>query len=75
MQAAGVQVGIIVSSLTTITSAVMIAFYFGWKLAFVVISFFPFVIASHVIQIKMVMKGAQRDKNSMEQAGSVRYLF
>lgn len=49
----------------------VIAFYFGWKLAFVVVAFLPLIVLSGVVQAQLMTGSARRDKDSMEEASVV----
>uniref|UniRef100_H2YAP6 Uncharacterized protein n=1 Tax=Ciona savignyi TaxID=51511 RepID=H2YAP6_CIOSA len=70
-QATGGQIGIIVSAIASIGSALIIAFYFGWKLAFVVVAFLPLIVMSGLIQARLMTGSARRDKDSLEEASKV----
>uniref|UniRef100_H2YAQ3 Uncharacterized protein n=1 Tax=Ciona savignyi TaxID=51511 RepID=H2YAQ3_CIOSA len=69
--ATGGQIGIIVSAIASIGSALIIAFYFGWKLAFVVVAFLPLIVMSGLIQARLMTGSARRDKDSLEEASKV----
>ncbi|XP_060945264.1 bile salt export pump [Limanda limanda] len=69
--AAGSQIGIVVSSLTSIGASLIIAFYFSWKLALVITCFLPFIALSGAFQTKLLTGFANRDIKSMEAAGQV----
>ncbi|XP_028289549.1 bile salt export pump-like [Parambassis ranga] len=67
----GTQLGIIASSLTTIGSSIVIAFYFSWKLALLILCFLPFIGLSTAFQNKMLKGFANEDKTAMEEAAQV----
>ncbi|XP_061089920.1 bile salt export pump [Conger conger] len=69
--ATGSQIGMIVSSLTSIGAALIIAFYFSWKLTLVVTCFLPLIGLSGGYQAKMLTGFAKEDKKAMEAAGQV----
>ncbi|CAK8671951.1 unnamed protein product [Clavelina lepadiformis] len=69
--ATGAQIGIIVSAIASIGSALIIAFTFGWKLAFVVVAFLPLIVFSGLIQARLMTGSAKRDKDSLEEASTV----
>lgn len=69
--ATGSQIGLIVSAISSVGSAMIIAFYFGWKLAFVVVAFLPLIVMSGLIQARLMTGSARRDKNSLEEASRV----
>lgn len=70
-QATGTQIGMIVNSLTSIGASFIIAFYFSWKLTFVILCFLPLIGLCGVFQAKMLTGFANDDKKAMEAAGRV----
>ena len=78
LQATGSQIGVIVNGLSAIITALAIAFSYGWKLAFVVAGFMPFIVLSGLMQARLMSGSARRDKDSLEDASRVciiRYQF
>lgn len=71
-QATGSQIGMIVNSLTNIGVAVIMSFYFSWKLTLLILCFLPFIALSGGFQAKMLTGFAKQDKQAMEAAGRVR---
>lgn len=69
--AAGSQVGVMVNSFSNIVVAIIIAFYFSWKLSLVVSCFFPFLALSVALQTKMLTGFASQDKQALEKAGQI----
>ncbi|XP_048842261.1 bile salt export pump-like isoform X2 [Brienomyrus brachyistius] len=69
--ATGSQIGMIVNSLTNIGVAIIISFYFSWKLTLVILCFLPFLALSGGFQAKMLTTFAKQDKQAMEAAGQV----
>ncbi|KAL2076892.1 hypothetical protein ACEWY4_027508 [Coilia grayii] len=69
--ATGSQIGMIVNSLTNIGVAVIISFYFSWKLTLVILCFLPFLALSGGFQAKMLTGFAKQDKQAMEAAGQI----
>ncbi|XP_077010189.1 bile salt export pump isoform X2 [Tamandua tetradactyla] len=69
--AAGSQIGMMVNSFTNITVAMIIAFYFSWKLSLVIVCFFPFLAFSGAAQTKMLTGFASQDKQSLETVGQI----
>ena len=74
-KATGAQLGIIVSAISSLGSALIIAFYFGWKLACVVVVFLPMIVVSGLIQARLMTGSARKDKVSMEEAAGVRFIL
>ncbi len=73
-KATGSQIGMIVNSLTNIGVAVIMSFYFSWKLTLLILCFLPFIALSGGFQAKMLTGFAKEDKQAMEAAGRVRNL-
>ncbi|XP_032211751.1 bile salt export pump isoform X1 [Mustela erminea] len=69
--AAGSQIGMMVNSFTNITVAMIIAFFFSWKLSLVILCFFPFLALSGAIQTRMLTGFASQDKEALEIAGQI----
>lgn len=69
--ATGSQIGMIVNSLTNIGVALIIAFYFSWKLSLVIMCFLPFLALSGALQARMLTGFANQDKQAMESAGRI----
>uniref|UniRef100_A0A8C4KM60 Bile salt export pump n=1 Tax=Dromaius novaehollandiae TaxID=8790 RepID=A0A8C4KM60_DRONO len=69
--ATGSQIGMIVNSLTNIGVAIIIAFYFSWKLSLVIMCFLPFLALSGAIQAKMLTGFASQDKKALEATGRI----
>lgn len=63
----------IVNSLTNIGVAVLMSFYFSWKLTLLILCFLPFLALSGGFQAKMLTGFAKEDKAAMEAAGRVRH--
>uniref|UniRef100_A0A3Q2QLL1 Bile salt export pump n=1 Tax=Fundulus heteroclitus TaxID=8078 RepID=A0A3Q2QLL1_FUNHE len=69
--ATGSQIGMIVNSLTNIGVALIMSFYFSWKLTLLILCFLPFIALSGGFQAKMLTGFAKQDKQAMESAGQV----
>ncbi|XP_070813730.1 bile salt export pump [Chaetodon trifascialis] len=69
--ATGSQIGMIVNSLTNIGVAVLMSFYFSWKLTLLILCFLPFIALSGGFQAKMLTGFAKEDKQAMEAAGQI----
>ncbi|XP_062434253.1 bile salt export pump [Rhea pennata] len=69
--ATGAQIGMIVSSFTNIGVAIIIAFYFSWKLSLVIMCFLPFLALSGAVQAKMLTGFASQDKKALEAIGRI----
>ncbi|KAM7365462.1 hypothetical protein PAMP_016383 [Pampus punctatissimus] len=69
--ATGAQIGMIVNSLTNIGVAIIMSFYFSWKLTLLILCFLPFIALSGGFQAKMLTGFAKQDKQAMEAAGQI----
>nr|KAF6493312.1 ATP binding cassette subfamily B member 11 [Rousettus aegyptiacus] len=69
--AAGSQIGMMVYSFINITVAMIIAFFFSWKLSLVIVCFLPFLALSGVVQTRMLTGFASQDKQALETAGQI----
>ncbi|XP_060634550.2 bile salt export pump [Anolis sagrei] len=69
--ATGTQIGMIVNSLTNIGVAIIIAFYFSWKLSLVITCFLPFLALSGMVQSRMLTGFASQDKEAMDASGRI----
>ncbi|RVE75305.1 hypothetical protein OJAV_G00015350 [Oryzias javanicus] len=69
--ATGSQIGMIVNSMTNIGVAVLMSFYFSWKLTLLILCFLPFLALSGGFQAKMLTGFAKQDKQAMETAGRI----
>ncbi|KAM9830301.1 bile salt export pump-like [Syngnathus typhle] len=69
--ATGSQIGMIVNSLTNIGVAILMSFYFSWKLTLLILCFLPFIALSGGFQAKMLTGFAKQDKEAMEAAGQI----
>ncbi|KAL6115511.1 abcb11 [Pungitius sinensis] len=69
--ATGSQIGMIVNSLTNIGVAVLMSFFFSWKLTLLILCFLPFIALSGGFQAKMLTGFAKQDKQAMETAGQI----
>uniref|UniRef100_A0A669QP59 Bile salt export pump n=1 Tax=Phasianus colchicus TaxID=9054 RepID=A0A669QP59_PHACC len=64
-------IGMIVNSFTNIGVAIIIAFYFSWKLSLVIMCFLPFLALSGAVQAKMLTGFAAQDKKALEATGQI----
>uniref|UniRef100_A0A8C0JP75 Bile salt export pump n=1 Tax=Canis lupus dingo TaxID=286419 RepID=A0A8C0JP75_CANLU len=67
----GSQIGMMVNSFTNVTVAMIIAFFFSWKLSLVIMCFFPFLALSGALQTRMLTGFATQDKEALEIAGQI----
>ncbi|XP_053774731.1 bile salt export pump isoform X3 [Desmodus rotundus] len=70
-KATGSQIGMMVNSFTNIMVAMIIAFFFSWKLSLVIVCFLPFLALSGAVQTRMLTGFASQDKQALEIAGQI----
>ncbi|GFN90381.1 multidrug resistance protein 1-like, partial [Plakobranchus ocellatus] len=67
--ATGIRLAMIVQSITSMAAGITIAFWFGWKLALLILAMAPIMILSGVLNM-WILKGNQlRDTKLLEDAG------
>ena len=64
-------VGVSVQSLVCLSLGLIIGFYYEWRLAFICIAFFPFIIISAAMQQKLRKGGSSGDDRKDIEAGSI----
>ncbi|XP_058478203.1 bile salt export pump-like [Solea solea] len=69
--ATGSQIGMIVNSITNIGVAILMSFFFSWKLTMLILCFLPFIALSGGFQARMLTGFAKQDKQAMEAAGQI----
>ena len=52
-------------------ASLLIAFIFGWKLAFVVVSFLPLIVISGMVQGRIIRGANKGGKKAIEEGGKV----
>ena len=74
LQATGSRVSSIVASLSTIIASTVFALFYGWKLAFVVLSCVPFLAVANAVKTKVMVQGSMSGKGEDKniQSGKVR---
>lgn len=59
------------SAITTLTTAVIIAFIYGWKLSMVLVFTVPLIVGAGYLQQMGFRKNQRRDAKFMDEAGRV----
>ncbi|CAC5356956.1 ABCB1 [Mytilus coruscus] len=67
--ATGVRIGMVFQSLFGLVAALVIAFYYGWALALVVLGIVPVIGFASSLQIKVLKGRHEEDKSKLEDAG------
>ncbi|XP_052083244.1 ATP-dependent translocase ABCB1-like isoform X2 [Mytilus californianus] len=67
--ATGVRIGMVFQSLFGLVAALVIAFYYGWALALVVLGIVPVIGFASSLQIKVLKGRHEEDKGKLEDAG------
>lgn len=70
-QATGVRMATLIQSLVGMGAALVIAFYYGWQLALVVLAGVPLMGIAGALQLKTVMGTQKKDNKDLEAAGKV----
>ena len=69
--ATGARVGSTIMNLASLTTGIIIAFVYSWKLALCVLAFMPMIAIAGVLQMKILQGTANSGKSALEQAGKV----
>lgn len=69
------RVGQVLSAIVTLTTAVCIAFFYGWKLAIVLVLAVPLIVGAGYQQQMGLRKHQRRDAKFMDEAGRVNEYF
>ncbi|KAL3831651.1 hypothetical protein ACJMK2_023379 [Sinanodonta woodiana] len=69
--ATGSKIGLILESIVTIVATMIIAFYYSWKLALVILTFMPFMIGMGIMQGRIITGFSKSDKNLIEETGQI----
>ncbi|CAG2221418.1 ABCB1 [Mytilus edulis] len=67
--ATGVRIGMVFQSMFGLVAALVIAFYYGWALALVVLGIVPIIGFASSLQIKVLKGRHEEDKGKLEEAG------
>lgn len=71
VQAGGFRAGQTINALVTLITALGMAFFYGWKLALLLLVAVPLITAGAYQQTSMLRKHQQRDAKYMDNAGRV----
>ncbi|XP_046365587.2 ATP-dependent translocase ABCB1-like [Haliotis rufescens] len=71
LQSATSQIGFGLEALATIAASLVIAFIYGWKLAFTILCFMPVMIGAGIIQGRIFKGFSNADKKFVDQAGKI----
>ncbi|KAK3611392.1 hypothetical protein CHS0354_036589 [Potamilus streckersoni] len=69
--ATGIRIGTTIQILVGLITSLVISFYFGWKLAFVVLGAVPILAISSTIQMKVFMGKQKQNVDELEKAGKI----
>ncbi|XP_012936337.1 ATP-dependent translocase ABCB1 isoform X2 [Aplysia californica] len=67
----GVRLGSVLMSLANMGTAIVISFFYGWKLTLVILGFMPFIVLGGIMQIKLLAGQAGKNREALEGAGKV----
>ena len=71
LQAAGIQIGMNVDMSTNLTAGLIVAFVFGWKLAFVILGCMPVITVAGMVMLKVFTGSEKRGREHSEELGKV----
>jgi ABC-type multidrug transport system fused ATPase/permease subunit len=69
--AVGIRIGGVLMNLGNLGVGLVLAFVFGWAITLVIIAFIPFLVVGGILQTKMMVGFAGKDKKILEEAGKV----
>ncbi|XP_067865118.1 ATP-dependent translocase ABCB1-like isoform X3 [Heterodontus francisci] len=69
--ATGTRLGLMSMNVCTMCAAVILAFIFGWQLAFVILCCIPVLICANLIAMKSVSGHASKDSKFLEESGKI----
>ncbi|TSK34721.1 Multidrug resistance protein 1B [Bagarius yarrelli] len=69
--AAGSRLGLTSGTICSLGIAVIIAFIYCWQLTLLILSCVPFLIGSHVIQMRALGGHASKDQSALEMSGKI----
>uniref|UniRef100_A0A0B6ZDG4 ABC transmembrane type-1 domain-containing protein n=6 Tax=Arion vulgaris TaxID=1028688 RepID=A0A0B6ZDG4_9EUPU len=67
--ATGIRLAVIVQSITSMVAGLVIAFYFGWKLALAILGGVPIMMLAGSLNMRLMKGNQQRDSKMLEEAG------
>ena len=68
------RLGFAIMNICNLGVGVVLAFIYGWPIALLILGFVPFAIGSGLLQTKLVTGFASKDKNTVEEAGKVKFI-
>ena len=71
-QATGINIAPLLEALITITSSLVLAFFYGWKLTLVILAFLPVMVLAGKVYVKAIGGSAKSEASSVLEAGKVR---
>ncbi|KAK7473472.1 hypothetical protein BaRGS_00035301, partial [Batillaria attramentaria] len=69
--ATGSKIGSLLEAVSTMVASLVVAFVFGWKLALVILAFFPVIVIAGTVQGKVIAGSAQSEKSQLQEAGKI----
>lgn len=73
-QGSGQRIGLMVQAAANMVTSLVIAFVYGWKLAFVVLGFLPLLVISGIVQGSLMKGFSKSDHDALEEGGKVLVL-
>ncbi|XP_055660064.1 ATP-binding cassette sub-family B member 5 isoform X3 [Falco peregrinus] len=69
--ATGSRLGLTTMTVSTLLTAIVIAFVYGWQLTLLILACIPFVIATNAASVSSVSGHAAKDQKALEEAGRI----
>ncbi|CAH1798731.1 unnamed protein product [Owenia fusiformis] len=69
--ATGVRIGMMIQNISSMGTAIIIAFVFGWQLTLVILGCVPLIAIAGAIQMRVLTGHANRDNEALEGAGKI----
>ncbi|XP_014140363.2 ATP-binding cassette sub-family B member 5 isoform X1 [Falco cherrug] len=69
--ATGSRLGLMTMTVSTLLTAIVIAFVYGWQLTLLILACIPFVIATNAASVSSVSGHAAKDQKALEEAGRI----
>lgn len=67
----GIRLGGLLMSISNLGTALIIAFVYGWQMAFVILGFLPFIALGGFMQVRLLAGQAGKNKEALEGAGKI----
>uniref|UniRef100_A0A8C0FXP5 Uncharacterized protein n=1 Tax=Chelonoidis abingdonii TaxID=106734 RepID=A0A8C0FXP5_CHEAB len=73
--ATGSQLGLFTKTVSTLLTAIIIAFVYDWRLTLLILACIPFIIAANAVRLSSVAGHVSKDQKALEEASRVTLLY